>query len=91
MVCKRLRRLARNNPTTRRIEMHLRSTRAQTVNLRAAGVTLTLQEDETIWTESCHKYAPEEVPRLAAAAGFHCEAQWLDHEWPFAENLLIAD
>ena len=89
-VLTQFRHLARYNPAARRIEMHLRSTRAQTVNLRAAGVTLTLQEDETIWTESCHKYAPEEVPRLAAAGGFHCEAQWLDHEWPFAESLLIA-
>jgi dimethylhistidine N-methyltransferase len=85
------RHLARYNPEARSIEMHLRSTRAQTVTLRAAGVTLTLQEDETIWTESCHKYAPEEVPRLGAAAGFHCAAQWLDHEWPFAESLLIAE
>ncbi len=84
------RHLARYNPDARSIEMHLRSTCTQTVTLRAAGLAFTLREDETIWTESCHKYAPEEVPRLAAAAGFSCEAQWLDQEWPFAESLLIA-
>jgi len=26
----------------------------------------------------------------AARAGFLCEAQWVDDEWPFAENLWIA-
>ena len=85
------RHLARYNPAARSIEMHLRSTCSQTVTLRAAGITLALDKDETIWTESCHKYAAGEVPFLAAQAGFHCEAQWLDHEWPFAESLLIAD
>jgi L-histidine N-alpha-methyltransferase len=84
------RHLARYNSAARSVEMHLRSTCRQTVTLRAAGLTLTLHEDETIWTESCHKYAPGEVPRIAANAGFSCEAQWLDREWPFAENLLIA-
>jgi L-histidine Nalpha-methyltransferase len=87
----RFRHLARYNPAARSIEMHLRSTCPQTVTLRAAGLTLALDKDETIWTESSHKYAPGEVPLLAAKAGFHCEAQWLDHEWPFAESLLIAD
>ena len=85
------RHLARYNPAARSIEMHLRSTCTQTVTLRAAGFTITLDKDETIWTESCHKYAASEVPLLAAKAGFHCEAQWLDHEWPFAESLLFAD
>lgn len=89
-VLTQFRHVARYNPEARCIEMHLRSTRTQTVTLRAAGFTLTLREDETIWTESCHKYAPDEVPQLAAAAGFSCEAQWLDQEWPFAESLLIA-
>ena len=70
--------------------MHLRSSCTQTVTLRAAGLTVTLREDETIWTESCHKYAPGEVPQLALKSGLRCEAQWVDREWPFAESLLIA-
>jgi uncharacterized SAM-dependent methyltransferase len=70
--------------------MHLRSTCAQTITLRAAGLTLTLKEDETTWTGSCHKYAPEEVPQLALKGGFRCEALWIDQVWPFAESLLIA-
>jgi L-histidine Nalpha-methyltransferase len=84
------RHLARYNPDARSIEMHLRSTCTQTVTLRAAGFTITLDKDETIWTESCHKYAAGEVPLLAAQAGFDCKTQWLDQEWPFAESLLFA-
>jgi dimethylhistidine N-methyltransferase len=75
----------------RRIEMHLRSTRNQTISIRAADFTLTLNEGETIWTEACHKFRPEEIPGLARRTGFLCEAQWIDAEWAFAENLLIAN
>jgi dimethylhistidine N-methyltransferase len=74
----------------RRIEMHLRSTRQQTVSIKAADFTCTLREGETIWTEACHKFNVEEIPALARRTGFLCEAQWIDEEWAFAENLLIA-
>jgi len=87
----RFRHLARYNPVARSIEMHLRSTCRQTVTLHAAGLRLALDKDETIWTESCHKYAAGEVSLLAAQAGFRCEAQWLDQEWPFTESLLMAE
>jgi len=74
----------------RRIEMHLRSTRAQTVSIPKAGLTFHLRNGETIWTESSHKYALEEVSGIAARSGFRCEAQWADHEWPFAVSLFMA-
>jgi dimethylhistidine N-methyltransferase len=75
----------------RRIEMHLRSTRNQTVSIRAADFTCSLREGETIWTEACYKFRVEEIPGLARRTGFLCEAQWIDTEWAFAENLFIAD
>ena len=75
----------------RRIEMHLRSTKNQAISIRAADFSLTLNEGETIWTEACHKFRIEEIPGLARRTGFLCEAQWIDTEWAFAENLLIAD
>ena len=75
----------------RRIEMHLRSTKNQTISIRAADFACTLNEGETIWTEACHKFRIEEIPGLARRTGFLCEAQWIDTEWAFAENLLIAD
>jgi L-histidine N-alpha-methyltransferase len=81
---------ARWNARHRRVEMHLRSLKAQRVSIRAAGFKCELRKDETIWTESCHKFYAEEIGEMAAAAGFECRAQWLDDTWPFAESLLIA-
>jgi dimethylhistidine N-methyltransferase len=81
---------ARWNHTDRRIEMHLRSTCRQTVQIRSAGLRVILDENETIWTESSHKYKAEEICGMAARTGFLCDAQWIDKEWPFAQNLLIA-
>ena len=82
---------ARWNYAERRIEMHLRSLRRQTVRIPAAGVRVMLDEDETIWTESSHKYRAEEIPGMAERTGFRCDGQWIDGEWPFAQNLLIAE
>jgi L-histidine N-alpha-methyltransferase len=79
---------ARFNSVTRSVEMHLRSKRRQTVSILRADLTITFEEGETIWTENSHKYSLEEVARMAHTAGFACEAQWIDHEWPFAESLL---
>jgi L-histidine N-alpha-methyltransferase len=82
--------VVRFDEAERRIEMHLRSTIHQTVVIPKPQTTVTLREGETIWTESSHKYRPEDVVRMAAQAGFECDAQWVDSEWPFAESLLIA-
>lgn len=82
--------LARMNYWARSIEMHLQSKCRQKVSIPAAGISIEFKEGETIWTESSHKYSREEVCRMAVAAGFRCESQWIDEEWPFAENLLIA-
>jgi L-histidine Nalpha-methyltransferase len=82
---------ARFNSETRSIEMHLRSTRPQSVTVPKAGLTVNFSEGETIWTESSHKYSRPELLRLAMAADFRCQAQWVDDQWPFAESLLVAD
>ena len=86
-----LRHEARWNYADRRIEMHLRSTCRQSVRIPAANLRIALDEDETIWTESSHKYKAEEIPEMAERTGFRCEAQWIDEEWPFAQNLLVAE
>lgn len=83
--------LARYNHLERRIEMHLRSTTHQTVHIPGARLTVRFRKDETIWTESSHKFAPEEVALIARQTGFQCAAQWIDQEWPFAESLLLAE
>jgi len=82
---------ARYHDRERRIEMHLRAKQKQAVRIRAAELACTLHEGETIWTEACHKFSVEEIPGMARRTGFACEAQWVDGEWPFAENLWIAD
>jgi len=82
--------LARFNPQARSVEMHLRSRRKQTVRIPEAELTVSFAEGETIWTESSHKYSHPELLRIAMAAGFRCQAQWVDEEWQFAENLFIA-
>jgi L-histidine Nalpha-methyltransferase len=81
---------ARWNTEERRVEMHLRSLRRQAVEIPAAGLRMMLNEMETIWTESSHKYQAKEVLEMAANTGFRCEGQWIDEEWPFAQNLLVA-
>ena len=82
---------ARYNFPERRIEMHLRSLRGQSVTIAGSGCTVSFTKDETIWTESSHKYRADEIPAMARRTGYRCDAQWLDSEWPFAENLLIAE
>lgn len=80
---------ARWNYEERRIEMHLRSTQRQSVKIPTANLRVMFNQGETIWTESSHKYRPEEVVRMAERTGFRCEGQWIDEEWAFAQNLLV--
>jgi len=82
---------ARWSAIERRIEMHLCSMKRQYVHVPAAGLYITLEEGETLWTESSHKYFPEEAFAMASRTGFRCEAQWIDQEWPFAQNLMFAE
>src|SRR5579859_2142017 len=76
------------NHGRRRIEMHLRSKCRQQAKIRDAELTVRLEEGETIWTESSHKFRLEDVNAMARGAGFGPAIQWTDEEWPFAESLL---
>ncbi len=81
---------ARYNRDAGRIEMHLCSRAQQAVSIRKSDWTVSFEPGETIWTESSHKFKPEEVVRMAEQTGFQCEHQWIDEEWPFAESLFFA-
>jgi len=83
--------VARINSEERSVEMHLESKQQQVVSIPSAEVVVEFQEGETIWTESSHKYSPDEIFETALKTGFRCEVQWIDDQWPFAENLLIAE
>ena len=78
------------NHEKKRVEMHLLSLEEQTVTIPEAGPTVTLGRDETIWTESSHKFTVENVAEMADRARFRCDNQWVDEEWPFAQSLLVA-
>ncbi|HTG62928.1 MAG TPA: L-histidine N(alpha)-methyltransferase [Terriglobia bacterium] len=84
------RHVARYDTENRRIEMHLLATVNQAARIRKAGLTVRLREGETLWTESSHKYNREEVVQMGERAGFRCDGQWVDLEWPFAQSLFIA-
>jgi L-histidine N-alpha-methyltransferase len=80
----------RYDATAQRIEMHLRSRLRQSVSVRKAALSVDFEPGETICTEACHKFRPEQICTLGRTAGFHLVAQWVDREWPFAESLLVA-
>ena len=82
---------ARYNIPYDRVEMHLRSMRNQTVTIPRARCSVSFLKDETIWTESSHKYRAEDISAMAQRNGFRCDSQWIDTEWPFAESLLLAE
>ncbi len=82
--------LVRYNEEEQRIEMHLRSRAYQIVSIREADLIVDFVPNETICTEVCHKFRPEQICTMARTAGFRVSAQWTDAVWPFAESLLTA-
>jgi L-histidine N-alpha-methyltransferase len=82
--------VVRYDQTERRIEMHLRSKVWQRVTIHEAGFRFSLAAGETIWTESSHKYDPNEVIEMGARSGYRSAGQWVDTEWPFAQTLFFA-
>jgi dimethylhistidine N-methyltransferase len=73
-----------------RVEMHLVSRAAQVIHLGAIGLTVKMQEGETIQTENSYKYDHPQLVALAQAAGFKHEATWLDARERFSSNLWLA-
>jgi L-histidine Nalpha-methyltransferase len=61
-----------------RIEMHLESLRRQTVSVPKAGLSLTFEVGERIWTESSYKYDPAAFRSELENAGFRPAGQWID-------------
>ncbi|NIE66822.1 L-histidine N(alpha)-methyltransferase [Burkholderia sp. Ax-1719] len=80
--------VARFNPDARSVEMHLRAKRHVHAHVGAAHIDIDMEAGETIWTESSHKYHADEIPAIAADAGFTCARQWVEKDWGFAESLL---
>ena len=66
------------HPERGRVEIHLRSTRDQVVQIKAAELTVRLAEGETIHTENSHKYTAEALTYLQSRTGFVEESAWTD-------------
>jgi dimethylhistidine N-methyltransferase len=76
------------NAPLRRIEMHLVSRRAQTVQL--LGRPFEFAEGETIHTENSHKFTVEGLRSLALRAGFGIGPVWTDPQRLFSVHWLPA-
>jgi dimethylhistidine N-methyltransferase len=74
-----------------RVEMHLVSSKRQTVRIRALGLEVKFEKDETIHTENSYKYSESEIEDLAAAAELRTVAQWLDTAGQFSLNLFAPE
>ncbi|HBG31739.1 MAG TPA: L-histidine N(alpha)-methyltransferase [Gammaproteobacteria bacterium] len=74
------------DPDRGRIEMHLRSLRAQT--LHVCGRAFSFEAGETIHTENSYKYAITEFQQLATQAGFTSARCWFDDTKHFSVHLF---
>ena len=79
------------NADEQRIEMHLVSTRPQTVRVPRARVEGTFGRDEWIWTESSYKYSAPQVLLMGTDAGFDLAEQWIDESAQFALTMFVAE
>ena len=79
----------RLDPDARRVEMHLRSLRDQTVTV--LGHPFVFAAGETIHTENSHKYGPDGLGALAETAGLVRQQRWADARGWFALELYAAD
>lgn len=84
----RFRHLAFFNEAQSRIEMHLVSTRDQTVRLE--GRRFIFREGERLHTENSYKYSLESFRALAEDAGFRQVRVWTDAKGLFAVFYFVA-
>ncbi len=70
------------------MEMHLVSTRAQSVSV--AGRSFAFAAGETLHTENSYKFTVDGFGKLAAAAGWRLEQRWESAAPSFAMVLLRA-
>ena len=80
---------ARWNASARRVEMHLRATRACEVQVPRLELCLRFTVGETIWTESSHRFSVAELLAWGEAAGLPCRRSWVDEAWPLALALFV--
>ncbi|ETR75760.1 methyltransferase [Afipia sp. P52-10] len=77
------------NRTEHRIEMHLRSRKAQKISL--CGRTIMFASGESIHTENSYKYSIPRLHKLARSAGWTLSQSWTDAQAMFSVHALVAD
>ena len=85
----RFRHQAFYNEAEGRVEMHLVSSRDQTVHLN--GTEILFRASESILTEVSYKYTLEEFNSLAANAGFSTVRVWTDRHSMFSVHYLVVE
>ena len=78
--------VARYNENKGRIEMHLKSTKEQTVSINKE--LFEFLEGETIHTENCYKFTKESFTAMSSKAGLSPVKTWTDDKNLFAVMLL---
>lgn len=81
--------VARWNAAEQRIEMWLRSHRAQRVTVRALGLTVEFADGEEMLTEVSCKFRPEQVADELAAVGLRRQRWWTDAAGDFGLSLAL--
>lgn len=73
-------------PSESRVEMHLVSSRKQSVHVGESAFSF--EEGESICTEKSYKYDLSSIERLGRVAGLSLEGSWLDDDRQFAVLLF---
>jgi dimethylhistidine N-methyltransferase len=75
-------------PDRGRVEMHLRSTKDQTVHIKTANLKVRFAQGETIHTENSYKYTDQALFDLWSRAGFEEVMAWTDERRWFTVQSL---
>ncbi len=75
------------NSASSRIEMHIRSTRRQTVRIAALGLSVNFQLNESIHTENSYKFTSQSIAALLRRCGFSVNTTYTDADSYFAVTL----
>ncbi|HYG99543.1 MAG TPA: L-histidine N(alpha)-methyltransferase [Terriglobales bacterium] len=81
------RHLALWNGPESRIEMHLESTKNQTVKIDELGLSVDFRAGERIHTENSYKFTPAMTKSILDSSGFALERSWTDEKGWFALHL----
>jgi L-histidine N-alpha-methyltransferase len=84
---RRFRHRALWNPVQSRIEMHLESTRDQSVRIAAANLDVDFAKGERIHTENSYKFTDASIRVLLRDAGFEAEQTWTDERGWYSVTL----